>query len=352
MPEHLLKRAAELLAKGEVFAMATVVRCQAPSSGKPGDKAIILADGKLSGWIGGGCAQPVVIREAMRALADGQPRLICISPESNELRTRQAPSKSEEPSKRERQGVVDYTMTCHSGGELDIYIEPVLPNLHLVILGRSPVAETLARLARDVGYTVSAVIAAADEDHDDDHRQGFADVGVDIDIIRARDFDLSRIRITQRTYLVVSTQGEGDEEALEQALRAISAEAPYLAFVASKTKAAKVIDSLRQKGIVEEKLRLVRAPAGLDLGAASPEEIAVSILAEIVQVRRAHRRPAQHKSPVGDATSVNTEAKDPICGMTVDTKNAVHKLEHQGTWFYFCCAGCKQKFEAMAALSP
>jgi xanthine dehydrogenase accessory factor len=342
MPEHLLKRAAELLAQGEVFAMATVVRCQAPSSGKPGDKAIILADGKLSGWIGGGCAQPVVIREAMRALADGQPRLICISPESNELSNRQAPLKSE------RQGVVDYTMTCHSGGELDIFIEPVLPNLHLVILGRSPVAQTLARLARDVGYTVSAVIAATDEDHEDDHTEGFADVGADIDIIQARDFDLSRIRITERTYLVVSTQGEGDEEALKQALLAIGAQAPYLAFVASKTKAAKMIDSLRQKGIVEEKLRLVRSPAGLDLGAMSPEEIAVSILAEIVQVRRAHRRPAQDKSPVGDATLVNTEARDPICGMTVDTTNAVHKLEHQGTWFYFCCAGCKQKFEARA----
>src|SRR5215467_8575202 len=104
MPEHLLKRAAELLAKAEAFAMATVVRCQPPSSGKPGDKAIILADGKLSGWIGGGCAQPVVIREALKALADGKPRLVRISPTAE---------GSEE-------GVVDYTMTCHSGGSLDI----------------------------------------------------------------------------------------------------------------------------------------------------------------------------------------------------------------------------------------
>src|SRR5215469_376743 len=338
MPEHLLKRAAELLANAEAFVMATVVRCQAPSSGKPGNKAIIFADGKLSGWIGGGCAQPVVIREALRALADGKPRLVRISPESN----------SEKLSNREEWGVVDYTMTCHSGGALDIFLEPVLPNPHLVILGRSPVGQILARLARDVGYTVSAVIPAADEDNDNDDRERF---GVDINIIRARDYDLSRIRITQRTYLVVSTQGEGDEEALEQALRATGVEAPYLSFVASKTKAAKVIDYLRQKGIVEEKLCLVRAPAGLDLGAVSPEEIAVSILAEIVQVRRSDRRPAQYESPVSDATSVNTEAKDPICGMTVNISNAVHKLEHQGTWFYFCCAGCKHKFEARALSS-
>jgi len=371
MPENLLKRAAELVAKGEAFAMATVVRCQAPSSGKPGNKAIIFADGKLSGWIGGGCAQPVVIREALRALADGKPRLICISPGSNGEKQSEAPltrenrsthdkpsdrenpanhaelSKREEPSEREEKGVVDYAMTCHSGGELDIFIEPVLPNPHLVILGRSPVGQTLARLARDVGYTVSAVIRATHEDNDNDDREGF---GADIDIVRARDFDLSRIPITQKTYLVVSTQGEGDEEALEQGLRATGAEAPYVAFVASKTKAAKVIDCLREKGIAEEKLRLIRAPAGLGLGARSPEEIAVSILAEIVQVRGAHRRPAQHKPPLSDPTSVTTEARDPICGMTVDTTSAVHKLEHQGTWFYFCCAGCKQKFEARVAL--
>ncbi|MBO0911352.1 MAG: XdhC family protein [Acidobacteria bacterium] len=358
--------------------MATVVGCQAPSSAKPGDQAIIVAGGKLSGWIGGGCAQPVVIREALRALADGKPRLICISPgpkheelpvheaplarenpsnpgqppaarnrtNHEELATREAASARERPS---RPGVVDYTMSCHSGGELDIFIEPVLPNLHLVILGRSPVAETLTRLARDVGYTVSAVIPAAAEDNHDDDAERFAEV--EVDVIRARDFDLSRIRIAPDTYLVVSTQGEGDEEALEQALRATGRDAPYLAFVASKTKAAKVFDYLRQKGIVEEKLRRVRVPAGLDLGARSPEEIAVSILAEIVQVRRARRIPRHDESPVGDAAPANPGARDPICGMTVDTTNAVHKLERQGTWFYFCCAGCKQKFEAEAALS-
>jgi xanthine dehydrogenase accessory factor len=317
MLDQLLKQSAELVSRGETFVMATVVRCTPPTSGKPGDKAIIHADGKLSGWIGGGCAQPVVIREALKALADGKPRLVRISPAAG----------------GEEEGVVDYTMTCHSGGALDIYIEPVLPNLHVVILGRSPAARTLARLARAVGYDVSAVVPEADA-------EGFGGAA----IIQAKDFDLSRISITPRTYLVVSTQGEGDEEALEAAINASAAGAPYLAFVASKTKAAKVMEYLRERGFAPEKLTRVKAPAGLELGAASPEEIAVSILAEIVQVRRA-RAVLAGESGVTAPPSVTKEATDPICGMTVDVATARYKSEYEGRWFYFCCAGCKQAFE-------
>src|SRR5215469_11343504 len=299
MLDQLLKESAELVSRGEAFVMATVVRCTPPTSGKPGDKAIIHADGKLSGWIGGGCAQPVVIREALKALADGKPRLVRISPAAG----------------GEEEGVVDYTMTCHSGGALDIYIEPVLPNLHVVILGRSPAARTLARLARAVGYDVSVVVPEADA-------EGFGDSA----IIQAKGFDLSRIAITPRTYLVVSTQGEGDEEALEAAIHASAAGAPYLAFVASKTKAGKVMEYLREKGFAPEKLSRVKAPAGLDLGAASPEEIAVSILAEIVQVRRA-RAAVARDTPL---PAVTKEAKDPICGMTVDVATARYKSEYEG----------------------
>ena len=320
MPEHLLQRAAELLAQGETFAMATVVRCQPPSSGKPGDKAIILADGKLSGWIGGGCAQPVVIREALRALSEGKPRLVRISPSASD-----------------EEGVVEYAMTCHSGGELDIYIEPVAPNLHLVILGRSQVARTLARLGGDIGYAVSVVVPTEDT-------EGFTGA----EVIYERHFDLSRIRIKPQTYVVVSTQGEGDEEALEQAALTASKGAAYISFVASRTKAAKALDYLRERGVPQEKLQLVRAPAGLNLGASSPEEIAVSILAEIVQVRRAQATSAQQRSAAKEVLPANTEARDPVCGMPVDTTGAVLKSEYQGKWFYFCSAGCKRKFEEMA----
>jgi xanthine dehydrogenase accessory factor len=325
MLEQLLRQSAELLAKGETFAMATVVRCQPPSSGKPGDKAIIFADGKLSGWIGGGCAQPVVIREALKALADGKPRLVRISPTAD---------GSEE-------GVVDYTMTCHSGGSLDIYIEPVVPSPHLVILGRSPVARTLARLGRAAGYNVTVVVAQADA-------EGFGDA----DIIVEKDFNLGGIKLTPQTFVVVSTQGEGDEEALEQAVSSAGGDAKYIAFVASKIKAGKVLDHLGTRGVAAEKLQRVRAPAGLDLGARTPEEIAVSILAEIVQVRGAKAgQPQQRDDPGAPAiqTVVIAGAKDPICGMLVDPSQASHKSEYQGRWFYFCCAGCQREFDQAPA---
>jgi xanthine dehydrogenase accessory factor len=315
MLDQFLKQSTELLAKGETFAVATVVRCQPPTSGKPGDKAIIYADGRLWGWIGGGCAQPVVIREALKALEDGKPRLVRISPSAD----------------GGEEGVVDYTMTCHSGGALDIYIEPMRPGPHVVVLGRSPVAQTLARLSRAAGYAASVVAADLS-----------GELLADAELIQNNDFSLSRIKITPQTYLVVATQGEGDEEALEQAA---ASGATYVAFVASKTKAAKVVGYLRQKGVAGEKLDHVRAPAGLNLGAATPEEIAVSILAEIVQVSRARVSSTAKKSANQLLPVVAAEAKDPICGMMVDVTKCRHKSEYQGTWFYFCCAGCKQKFD-------
>ena len=185
MFDQFLSKAEELLTDGQSFAIAVVVRYQAPISGKPGNKAIIFADGKIWGWIGGGCAQPVVVKEALKALADGQPRLIRISPSSSP-----------------EEGIVDYTMTCHSGGTLDIYIEPVLPKPHILILGRSPVAESLARLGKAIGYTVSVVAPGAD-------RESFPDS----DLVQA-ELDLGQLKTTPQTFIVVSTQGEGDEEAL------------------------------------------------------------------------------------------------------------------------------------------
>ena len=287
-----------------------VVRYQAHIFGKPGNKAIVFPDGKIWGWIGGGCAQPVVVKEALKALADGHPRLIRISPSSSP-----------------EEGIVDYTMTCHSGGTLDIYIEPVLPKPHILILGRSPVAKTLARLGKAIGYAVSVVAPGAD-------RESFPD----IDSVQA-ELDLSQFRIVPQTFIVVSTQGEGDEEALEKALLT---SAIYVAFVASKVKARKILDYLKERGVAIDRLSQVRAPAGLDIQAASPEEIAVSILAEIIQVNgtRAAAPRAQAQSPV-----LTQEAKDPICGMMVDMSRAKYKSEFRGNSFYFCCSGCKQKFD-------
>ena len=310
MFDQFLSKASELLANHESFAIAVVVRYEAPISGKPGNKAIIFADGKIWGWIGGGCAQPVVVKEALKALRDGQPRLIRISPSSPP-----------------EQGIVDYTMTCHSGGTLDIYIEPVLPKPHILILGRSPVAVALARLSKAINYAVSIAAPQAE-------RERFPDC----DHVQA-DLDLSQIKITPQTFVVVSTQGQHDEEALENAL---GSEASYVAFVASKVKAAKILDYLKERGLSSTRLGQLKAPAGLDIHASSPEEIAVSILAEIIQENRSGM--ATQKREVERAVA-RQEAKDPICGMMVDIGEARHKSEFRGNAFYFCCAGCKQKFD-------
>jgi xanthine dehydrogenase accessory factor len=161
-----------------------------------------------------------------------------------------------------------------------------------------------------------------------------------------KDFSLNEIKLNPQSFIVVSTQGESDEEALEQA---INSDAAYVAFVASRTKAEKVAQFLRSKGLPQEKLSRLRAPAGLNLGAGTPEEIAVSVLAEIVQVRAANSKPAAKKKAAAVLPVINTETKDPICGMMVDMSKAKHKSEYQSRWFYFCCAGCKQKFEAEPA---
>jgi xanthine dehydrogenase accessory factor len=310
MFDQFLSKAEELLANGQPFAVAVVVRFQAPISGKPGNKAIIFPDGKIWGWIGGGCSQPVVIKEALKALADGQPRLIRISPSSSP-----------------EEGIVDYTMTCHSGGTLDIFIEPVLPKPHIVILGRSPVAVALARLGKAINYAVSVAAPGA-------ARESLPDV----DLLQT-DFDLSEIKIVPQTFVVVSTQGDGDEEALE---KAVLSSATHVAFVASKVKAAKILEFLKDRAVSPARLSQVRAPAGLDIHASSPEEIAVSVLAEIVQLNGTRNVAAKAKKELPVAAP---EAKDPICGMAVNASSAKYKSEFHGNPFFFCCAGCKQTFD-------
>jgi len=317
--DQFLSKAAELLAKLEPFAVAIVVQHTAPISGKPGYKAIIHADGRVWGWVGGGCTQPVIVKEALKSLEDGRPRLVRISPSRPPAETPQF-----------KDLVVDYTMTCHSGGAVEVYIEPVFSKPQIVILGCSPVAENLARLGKAINYVVRVAAPQADRERfpGADEVQG--------------NFDLSHMKITPQTYIVISTQGEGDEEALEDAL---ATGASYIAFVASKTKAAKILDGLLEKGQDPRQVRRLRVPAGLDIKATSPEEIAVSILAEIIQVR------GKKVSPVSslDGLKMPAPAKDPICGMNVDIATAQFRTEHRGNTFYFCCAGCQRKFESEPA---
>jgi xanthine dehydrogenase accessory factor len=310
MFDEFLKKADELVMLGESFAMATVVRYEAPISGKPGDKAIIFADGEVWGWIGGGCARPAVVKEALKALKDGRPRLVHIS-----------------PTPTEEEGIVAYNMSCHSGGTLDVYIEPVLPKPHVLIVGRSPVGQSLASLAKVIHYTVSVSAPEAS-------REQYPEV----DRVQA-DLELKDLKVSAHTFIVVSTQGECDEEALENALRT---DAAYVAFVASKAKAAKVLEYLGERGVSAERLKQVKAPAGMDIGASSPEEIAVSIIAQIVQLNRA--RTVEREKPAIPAME-QQQAKDPVCGMTVNVSATKYKSQYEGKNFYFCCAGCKLKFD-------
>jgi xanthine dehydrogenase accessory factor len=230
------------------------------------------------------------------------------------------------PTATEEAGIVAYNMSCHSGGTLDVYIEPVLPKPHVLILGRSPVGQTLARLAKVINYTVSVAAPEANQE-----------TYPEVDRVQAG-LDLKDLKVSPHTFIVVSTQGESDEEALENALRT---DATYVAFVASKVKAAKVLEYLGERGVSAERLKQVKAPAGMDIGASSPEEIAVSILAQIVQLNRS--QTIKREKPA--IAAEQQQAKDPICGMTVNVGAAKHKSEYDGKAFYFCCASCKQKFD-------
>jgi xanthine dehydrogenase accessory factor len=319
MFDEFLSRASTLRSAERPFAMAIVIRFQPPVSGKPGDKAIVEADGRIWGWVGGGCVQPLVIREALKAIEEGNPRLVRIAPSSS--------PKTDE-------GTINYPMTCHGGGALEIYIEPVLSKPQILIIGRSAVAQTLCQLGKAVGYRITIVGGGAS-------RENFPDA----DIV-AEELDLQHLTITPETYVVVSTQGDRDEEALEQASRT---NAPYIAFVASEVKARKVFDFLADKGIPQDRLSRIRSPAGLYLGVLRPEEIAVSILAEIVQIRKSGNALARQKENVGIRLE-ESELKDPVCGMSVDQNETKYVSDHRGKIYYFCCASCKQAFDAQPAI--
>ncbi|WP_343078841.1 XdhC/CoxI family protein [Ostreiculturibacter nitratireducens] len=253
-----------LRAEGKPFAVATVVRTVAATAAKAGAKAVIGADGRISeGWIGGGCARVAVLKAALQSLKDGQPRLVSIQPE--DLLGAQGLEPGEE-----KDGIRFAANMCPSKGTMDVFVEPVMPLPELVILGASPVAVALADLASRMGFrrTVAAPASEQSAFEDAERRiEGFA-------------LDASP---EGRRYVVVSTQGRGDEAALRAAL---SAEADFVAFVGSRAKARALRDKLAEGGVDPELLTKVKAPAGLDIGAITPEEIALSILAEIVEINR------------------------------------------------------------------
>jgi xanthine dehydrogenase accessory factor len=266
----VLEQAALRQAKGQAFALATVVRTVSVTAAKAGAKALIAPDGSIEeGWIGGGCARAAVVKAARQCMADGQSRLVSIAPKD-------ALAELGAAAGEERDGVFYAKNSCPSQGTMDVFVEPVLPSPRLLILGASPVAVALARLAPSMGFVVT--VAATPEEH-----QRF-EIGV------SRLVGVSApAEAGDDAYVIVSTQGAGDRAALKSAA---AMNARYRAFVGSRRKADTLRGELAKEGVSEEALAAIKAPAGLDISAISADEIALSILAEMVAVRRRPERPS------------------------------------------------------------
>lgn len=264
----ILAIVSEKKAKGERFALATVVRTVSMTAAKAGAKAVVLPDGTITeGWIGGGCARSAVLKAAKEALADGQVRLVSIQPADLLDERGVAPGE-------EREGIRFARNTCPSQGTMDIFVEPVLPRPEIIVCGSSPVAVAVADLARRLGFLVTASAPAVEQ-------SAFSEVER-----RIEGYALPVVCDGSR-FVVVSTQSRGDEAALQAAL---SIDADYVAFVGSRRKAETLKTKLRERGVDPARIAALKSPAGLDLGAITPEEIALSIVAEIVQHRRRGQR--------------------------------------------------------------
>ncbi|GHO41986.1 XdhC family protein [Ktedonospora formicarum] len=300
----LLELAHQLEQAKTPFVIATVVWCERPTSAKPGARAIIEVDGHITGWIGGSCAQPVVVREAVRTLREeGEPYLLRLG--------------SPDIAGVHREAHV-FPMTCTSGGTLEIYMEPHFPQPQLLLVGDSPVVTALQQLAPVLDFAITHL----------DHA------------------DIRQVPIDQRTLIVVATHGQYDEDVLTQALQSPAA---YVGMVASRRRADTCRAYLRTSGLEERHISRLQAPAGLDIGAKTPEEIAASILAELVQVRRQLRLLEEDRATEGQdalASAIQDTALDPVCGMMVTVADARHHSTYNGREVYLCCPACKRLFEA------
>jgi xanthine dehydrogenase accessory factor len=318
-------RAIELSAQGLPYAIATVVRAARPASCRPGDRAIIHPDGRLEGWVGGSCAQPTVVAEALAALRDGDSRLVAVTPHHD------FPA---------REGMAVHPMTCISGGEIEVFVEPVLPPPQLIVCGASPVAAALVAIGSASGFEVVAV-----------------DPDASIERFPTAAFAITSLEVTEGSplasprerHVVAATHGQWDEAAIEGALRLSPR---YVGLVASRTRYDATIADLIAAGIDPAHLGAVRSRPGIDLGAKTPLEVALGIVAEIVAFRRTPSSDGDRRENRGgvrgDTLSVPAESsegslvEDPICGMMVDPRSTMHWLEHDGKTWHYCNARCRR----------
>jgi xanthine dehydrogenase accessory factor len=286
IPAALVRRAEQLAQRGEPFSTATVVRVQRPTSAKPGNVALVLADGTIEGFVGGGCAEQSVREYALRALESGEPLLLRVVPFGGD----------------EERGVVTVQNPCLSGGMIEVFIEPTVPAPRVLVEGDTPIVHALLRIGPELGLDMLGVVGGEFEPQPGD--------------------------------LALVVAGHGREE-LPALRKGLEAELPYVGLVASPRRGVGVLGELKSDGVQQVLLDRIDTPAGLDIAARTPEEIALSILAKIVEVRRA---------PRGTVTAV-----DPICGMTVTVVPGTPSLEHEGETVYFCREGCKAAFELQHA---
>ena len=302
MSNAVSRRAGELAAEGAAFVVATVVRAKRPTSVKAGDVALVLADGTIEGFVGGVCAQQSVRVYSLKAIETEEALLLRIVPDGP---VGEDPETGREVSVEE--GAVTAQNPCLSGGEIEIFLEPVVPAPRVLVVGDTPIAAAVLSLGAGLGLEMipSSEPAAGD------------------------------------LALVVAAHGRDELHTLR---RALEFGVPYIGLVASPKRGAGVLDELRTDGVSEEHLALIDVPAGLDIGARTPPEVALSILATIVTVRRGERAAAPVLAP---SSSPSPELKiDPICGMTVAVVADTPSVEVEGETFYFCCEGCASKFQA------
>jgi xanthine dehydrogenase accessory factor len=313
--------------EGKPFAVATVVARRAPVSAHLGDRAIVFADGRMEGFVGGACSREIIRKQALEAMQTRCGRLVSIRPDATEL----AESTAEH---------VVVPMTCVSEGAVDVYVEPFVQPRRLIIVGATPVAEALARLARSMDYDIARVVNSS-EVHDIDQEA----MTLGMRVVALDDFEKflregSAGGADQAA--VVASQGHYDEQALELILKC---HLPYVGLVASR-KRGTAVQALLKEGAVPG-VETIRIPAGIDLGARTPPEVALSILAEIVQSHPSGVPKKAVEAPPARslaAAPAKTSATDPVCGMQVEIATAHHTAKVDEVVYYFCCSGCRSRF--------
>jgi xanthine dehydrogenase accessory factor len=320
-----LERIFQLRSEGKRFAIATVVSRKAPVSSHLGDKAIILEDGSMEGFIGGACSRDIIKKQALEVLNRERPRLVRISPDPLPVTSNSSHDE------------ICVPMTCVSEGAVDVYIEPQLEKKQLLIVGASPIAIALAKQGKMQSYDVTMVC-------EDNERAtlGFGLEGVQVNLIDVKELagwlgQLSNVKKSLLEAVVVS-MGHYDEETLTLLAKV---RPRYLGLVASRKRGNTVMEFVKD-AVTKEDLAKVRSPAGLDISAKTPNEVAVSILAEMIQLRRmAASQPVIEEL---ENLPMMQEAIDPVCGMTVNVAAAKHSYELDGTMYYFCCPHCRKRF--------